>query len=407
MARLKKNENDLFRAWYKGKQFYGKTEAEAKAKRDEYKYECEHGIEQIIPKTVYEFSSDWLPVAKASVKKNTYNQYASIIDILNSVVGDKLVSAVTPMDIKTVWKQYVGKSQSYIDKARFLYGSFFRAAKENGYTRTNPMETDSAKPHHGSSGTHRALTAREISLIENFPHRCQAGAMFMLKAGLRRGELLALRKSAISDGRIHVTEAVSFDSNTPVTGKPKNDTSVRSVPLFDVLKPFYRDAVDYIFPSASGDVCSETAFRRAWESYLSDLSAHVNGCPKRWWHLTKEWKQSHPKEYQHYLNLKKRDPDRAEEFRLQGWEEISFRPHDLRHTFVSTCRDNAIDIHICMNWCGHASEKMILEIYDHVSEDREKKAIDILNSTERAPSVTITRKQRYKLRKKFVLKVAG
>ena len=45
MAKLKQRPDGYYCAWYHGKQFLGKTEAEAKEKRDNYKYELTHGIE--------------------------------------------------------------------------------------------------------------------------------------------------------------------------------------------------------------------------------------------------------------------------------------------------------------------------------------------------------------------------
>ena len=386
MAKNKQRTDGYFRYWYKGKQFLGKTDAEAKEKRDRYKYECEHGIEQQAPITVFNLVEKWLPVAKASVAKNTYNQYASIMEKMTENIGDKLVSAVTPGDIKLVWVSFVGSSQSAIDKAKFLYKAFFQYAVENGYCRNNPMLSDSAKPHTGTKGSHRALEQWEIDLIENTPHRCQRAAMFMLHGGFRRGEILSMTKDNIHEGRIIVTEAVKYINNRPVVGNPKNESSIRSVPLFDSLLPYYRALKDgeYILPDKNGDICSETAFKRAWESYMADLSAVHNGCNKRWWHLTADWKQNHPVEYKRYLAMKA-DPKRKEEaeaYRLRGWHDVDIRPHDLRHTFVSRdCRDKGIDIHICMKWCGHASEKMILEIYDHVSDEREQNAIEIMNNT--------------------------
>ena len=77
MAKNARLPNGLYRYWYKGKQFYGKTDAEARKKRDDYKYECEHGIEQQLPITVVDYVEQWLPVAKASVKKRTYNEYVT------------------------------------------------------------------------------------------------------------------------------------------------------------------------------------------------------------------------------------------------------------------------------------------------------------------------------------------
>ena len=336
MAKLKQRPDGYYCAWYNGKQFLGKSESEAKKKRDDYKYECEHGIEQVEPITVFDLCEKWLPVAKAGAANTTYNQYATIMEKLTAVIGDKLVSSVSPADIKKVWVSYVGKSQSYINKASFLYKSFFQHAMENGYCRFNPVLSESSRPHKGTKGTHRCLTENEITLIETVSHRVQPAAMFMMKAGLRRGEILALQRSDIHDDRIFITKAVRFANNRPVIGQTKNESSERTVPLFAPLKPFIGNIQNYVLPDADGEVCSETAFQRAWESYLHTLSVAA-GYP------------------------------------------VSFRPHDLRHTFVTKCRDKGIDIHICMEWCGHASERMILQIYDHTSEEREKSAIALMD----------------------------
>ena len=376
----KKRKDGYYCMWYKGKQFLGRTEAEATKKRDDYKYECEHGIESIMPISVFDLAEQWLPVAKAGVGKGTYNQYATIMEKLTDIIGNKIVSAVSPGDIKRVWVKFVGLSQSYIDKAKFLYRSFFQYAIDNHYCKTNPMSSDSAKPHKGTKGTHRCLTETEVNLIETVPHRCQAGVMFMLKAGLRRGEVLALQKKDIHDNRIYVLNAVSFVNNRPVIKSTKNEASERDIPLFASLKPFICDVAKYVFPDEHGKMCSETAFNRAWESYLAELSTVYNGCHKRWYHLTKGWKQNHKEEYARYLEWKKNDPEEAEEYRLEGWTDIKFHPHDLRHTFVTNCRDKGVDIKVCIGWCGHASEKMVLEIYDHPSANREQTAIALMDA---------------------------
>ena len=139
MAKLKQNSKGYYCAWYHGKQFYGKTEAEAIAKRDTYKYECEHGIEKAEPITVFDLSEQWLPVAKAGASKTTYNQYVTIMEKMTDIIGNKYVSSVRPADIKRVWASYVGLSQSYINKASFLYKAFFQHAIDNGYCNSNQV----------------------------------------------------------------------------------------------------------------------------------------------------------------------------------------------------------------------------------------------------------------------------
>lgn len=367
------------RFWYKGKQFYDVDPKVAKKKRDDYKYECEHGIEKPDPISVVDLAETWLS-AKAGIDKRTFNQYATVMEKLTDTIGDKYVSAVSPADIKRIWKLYDGLSQSYISKAKFLYKGFFQYAMDNKYCSSNPMLSESAKPHSGTKGSHRCLTKTEQHLVETVPHRVQNAAMIMMKAGLRRSEVLALRKKDIHDGRIYVNNAVKFINNRPVTGRTKNEPSVRSVPVFASILNVANSIQDYVLPDKNGAMCSETAFVRAWESYMTDLSTVYNGCHKRWYHLTKEWKESHPKEYTHYLELKLKNKEKAEAYRLTGWTDISFRPHDLRHTFVTACRDRGIDIRVCMDWCGHGSEKMILEIYDHPSEQRETSAITLMDA---------------------------
>ena len=381
MAKLKVQSDGRCRAYYTGKRFSGKTSEEARAKRDAYKYECEHGIDRPEMITVIDLVEQWMPLAHPSIDSRTYNQYTVTMEKMTDLIGNKLVAAVTPADIKRVWIQFNGKSQSYINKAKFLYKSFFRYAIDNGYCRTNPVMADSAKPHKGTKGTHRCLSSDEIQLIETVPHRCQTASMFMLKAGLRRGEVLALKKSDIYDDRIHVHSAVKFIDNRPVVGKTKNESSDRTVPLFAPLKPFYEQMEEYAMPDAKGNMCSETAFNRAWDAYLTDLSTYLNGEHKRWYHLTKEWKETHKKEYEEYLSLKNSGKEKeAEEYRLKGWVDVSFRPHDLRHTFITTARNKNVDIHTVMDWCGHSSERMILQIYDHTSEERERSAIALMDS---------------------------
>ena len=380
MGSVIQREDKLYRKWYKGVQFYGKTEKEAEQKRNEYKYEVEHGIERPKPIKVVDLVEKWLPVSKAGVARRTYNQYVGLFETMTGEIGNKLVSSVTPADIKVIWSKFTGMSDSQIKKAKSLYTSFFTYAMENKHCLRNPMKAESAKPFRGTKGSHRALEDWEVKLINEVPHRCRAAAMFMLYAGLRRGEILALTAADIRNEQIYVTKAVSYESNAPIEKDPKNESSIRKVPLFDVLKPVVDDIDYYVLPDENGSQCSETAFTRAWQSYLTTLETHVNGCHKRWWHRTSEWIKAHPIEYARYEKmLKMGKTAEAESYRLNGWIPVNIRPHDLRHTFVTFCRDKGVDIHVCILWCGHASEKMILEIYDHVSEQRYKDALSMMN----------------------------
>ena len=215
-----------------------------------------------------------------------------------------------------------------------LYIALFDTAIENELCHKNPFKSKFTQPPRGTSGSHRALSESEIDLILSTPHRFQLAVLVMLYAGLRRGEVLALSSDDIdlSAGLIHVNKAVRYDSNQPILSDPKSEAGFRSVPVLSTLRPFLEHHTGLIAPSASGTIMSEVAFRRAWQSYITALSAAAG----------------HP---------------------------VTIRPHDLRHTYCTMLRDAGVDMKQAMIWLGHADEKMILRVYDHVRESRTRASI--------------------------------
>ena len=59
---------------------------------------------------------------------------------------------------------------------------------------------------------------------------------------------------------------------------------------------------------------------------------------------------------------------------LPPWKTFDIRPHDLRHSYCTMLRDAGVDMKQAMEWMGHADEKMILRIYDHLSPGRAQKS---------------------------------
>lgn len=308
-----------------GKTIIDKSKARAIEKADEYDAQLKLDlVERLQPKTVRQYSAEWLDTHKAHVGAKCYNDYAKQLDALNDICGDKLLSEVTPDDAARVWKHYEGMSASTIRRAAQLFRAMFASAVENDHCRKNPFTSKSAQPPKGESGTHRALTKDEIRLIRTTPHRFQAAAMVMLFAGLRRGEVLALTADDVDlkAGVIRVTKAVRFESNQPILDTPKTAAGIREVPILSDLRPFLKNLKGPIAPAASGKLMSDTAFGRAWDSYLLALSAAAG----------------HP---------------------------VQIRCHDLRHTYCTILCDAGVPIRQAMAWLGHADEKMILKIYDH------------------------------------------
>lgn len=50
--------------------------------------------------------------------------------------------------------------------------------------------------------------------------------------------------------------------------------------------------------------------------------------------------------------------------------------HSLRHTFATRCLENGVDMYVVSKWLGHASIKLTMDTYAHVSEDLKRSKVD-------------------------------
>lgn len=339
MPRQKKQQlaprkDGRYKCTYHGIQFYGADPDEALKKREDYILQEAAGeYRRKNSQTVGEYAAYWLPIHKGSVKQNTYKAYESLLSHVLAPISDIYLKEVTSDDIAEMYAAINKKSASYIHKAKILVSAIFDSALDARYILRNPCRASSVKPPKGTKGTHRPITEEERSLILSVTHRMQLAALVMLYCGLRRGEVIALKSSDIQDGFVTVSRSVYYVSNQPLLSTPKTEAGSRTVPVPSVLSPFFCDLKGFIYPGNNNAPATLQSFQRGWESYLKALSEAAG----------------HP---------------------------VTFRPHDLRHSYCTMLRDAGIDMHQAMLWLGHADEKMILRIYDHVTDSRTAQSIN-------------------------------
>lgn len=362
-----------------GKYFYGKTEKEAIQKYEQWKKDRDAGLlaeGQGI--TIRTYAAKWLPLHKSGVIDKTYNDYANQINALIEAIGDIPLRSVTVDDAKSVYtSHYSGYSQSTIKRARMLFIDMFDTAIENGLCLKNPFKSKKAQPDRGEDGTHRAITDEERELILETNHPFRKAVMVMLYAGLRRGEALAIdldRDVDLKESSLTVNYAVRYDSNQPILSDPKTEAGKRTIVLFSILQKELKGCHGLLAPSAAGKLMSESAFESAWNSFINTIECRINGVKqKRWYGHTRE----HKKRIAEAASLRKQGKEKeAAEIDLPPWKTFDIRPHDLRHTYCTMLRDAGVDMKQAMVWMGHADEKMILKIYDHISPERTKKSAD-------------------------------
>lgn len=359
----KRRADGRYRIIYKGQPFYSSVNgpySEAEEKVEAYKKAIALGLkEEKLGVTFAEYAAEWVPTYKTRCSKRTYNACAALVNNAIDQIGDLRMREITKTDIQKLFNRLNGMSASHIKKYCGTINSIFETAVQDGVILRNPcFATERPK---GAEGTHRAITDEERQLIHDSigGHDMAIGAMVMLYAGLRRGEVLALRSSDIDleSRRINVSEAVSFESNQPIVGDPKTKSGVRSIPVFSPLDPVLKDASGYILQRQTGELMSLSAFDKKWSSYKTFMETKINRCHKRWYGQTKAHKKI-----------------LAEGGKLPPWREFTVRPHDLRHSFATMLYDAGVDLKTAIRWMGHKDEKMIMKIYAHLTAEREKRS---------------------------------
>ena len=357
--RLKRRKDGRYCCVYHGVQFMGNTDEEALAKREEYKRQEQ--LDELIREnpTVGQFAERWLKNRSAGIRMATHNAMVTHLKKLCDEIGDLYVREVKPSDIKKVYTtRYTDFSENYIQHAKSLFAALFTSAVDDGIIAVNPALAGGAAPHKGVRGSHRAITAEERNLIETVAvgHRMHAAAIIMLYAGLRPQEVKALRVEDVDfeKGVIHVRSFIHIKSATKysVDSIGKTGKAIRDVPLFAPVRAALQGKSGFLLADKNGEVATRCAWAKAWRSYKNEIESHINGVSARWYGQSKAQKA-----------LK-------ESGQLPPWKSFTVVPYDLRHSFATWCRDNGVELHTCVEWMGHTDAKMILKIYDEVSDTR-------------------------------------
>lgn len=357
--RLKIRKDGRYKCKYHGIQFYGETPEAAFAARDEYIRDQEKGFRR---QTVTEYALPWLRRSFPEVADSTYTGLAIHLQHLIDEIGDKQIDSVVPSDIKQVYSvQYKGRSNSYLKAAKQLFSSLFDSAVADGLCRSNPARDKTAKPQKGNKPKERKLTKQQREWIETLctDHRAWPAVMTMLYAGVRPQEMKAIdidRDVDFTNDFITVRETAHISPENgqkyAYNGDGKTEWSNRRIPLLPPLKQALNGKHGYLITSAHGERVTIQTWKTAWSSYLFCMETAINGIQKRWYGRTKEQRA------------------KKEAGTLPAWIDFDIVPYTLRHAFCQMCRDSGVELNTCRRWMGHADAKMILKVYDSVSEDR-------------------------------------
>lgn len=344
---------------YIRKAVYGRTIDEIDEKIRQVKNEHEKGVDVMGDKpTVKEWADKWLELYKPSIKRSQRAVYEAVINKWLEPIHSTKIDKVKPSELQGILLNASNElAQSTVDKIYNCIRGIFLTARKNGYTAYDLSEP-LTKPTGGKKTKREALTEKEKEILIKACKKEPLGAlpMIMMFGGLRIGEALALTWGDIGT-HIDVNKTLTYEVNSnkaEIKHSPKSDAGFRKVPIVKPLKPFLdklnSDGI-YLFTN-KGKLYSKTVQRSRWNKLMDAFKA--------------EWYEAH-----------KRDSGELTEVIP---EPRKITAHMLRHTYITMLYDAGVDVKTAQRWAGHATVSVLMDIYTHLSETKEKEAIDKLQA---------------------------
>jgi integrase len=345
-----------FEAWVylprEGKKFYRSfnRESEAKAWRNEAQAEARRGkLRSPTKLTVEQAAWVWLERATAgavrnragrSYKPSTLRGYRRTLRLqILPELGAHQLSELRRSDVQAFVDRLLGEGHApgTIRNAVNPLQALYRHAMRRELVAVNPtreLELPSAR-----NRPKRIASALEAAaLLAALPASERALWATAFYAGLRRGELRALRWSDVDLGRSEIRVERSWDQYEGALD-PKSDTSIRTVPILAVL----RDNLDARKLATERDGSDLVFGRTRSEAFVPSTS---DNRAKRAWKAAK-------------------------------LQRITL--HECRHTFASLLIDAGVNAKALQTFMGHSTIQMTFDLYGHLMPGSREQARELVD----------------------------
>lgn len=269
--------------------------------------------------TYKQWYQEYLRLYKRKLAEKTQESYTRLNALISPIIGTKELEAITPDDIQTAIisaEETAGCRQAQL--VYTLLHAAFRRAVRSGHIRQSPVEAVDKPDHEGKQG--RAIEGADWQLLAPIIHESVAFSLACF-AGLRRGEVLGLRRGDIDleAGLIRIERQRVRVGGQLVTAPPKSSAGVRIVPISPELAPILTKAMRYLLPAA----------------YLVPISPETLG---RRWNTAQK---------------------------AAGIKAL-YRFHDLRHTYATRLVLEGINLRVLQYVIGHADYQLTVSTYTHI-----------------------------------------
>lgn len=347
--------------WFAGKRKYRSVTAhtipDVLTRKAELEQEMAHGIVTAKRGSLNEFFDSWLAHMRSRVRASTLAIYTRCLTRLRPYIGSLEIRKLNAQDVAAalagLGAERVNKRPRY--KAETIKRTLevlrnalkvavkWKLARENVALDVEPPMTEEFEAY--------ALSEIEIRRLLNATagHRLHALYQLALRLGMRESELLGLHWSEVDleRGRVKISRALEVATLDLV--EPKSKAGKRTVPLSPALITILRH-------HRTRQLHEQAAFRR-WSDHGLVFCTRV-GTPMRAANLIRTFKEQ------------------LRAARLPS----HIRIHDLRHTCITHMLEKGVPPHVVSAWVGHASTKVTMDVYAHVTERGLLDAAEIMDA---------------------------
>ena len=335
-----------------------KSSADLEKKVNAFKQQIlQNGASSSCPYTFGEYAELWLNTSKSTKEQNTRRMYETIIGSCFNSINHIPLTQINHSHFQMCINEKSDHPRT-CQQLSLTFKQIIKYAVRSHYLPRSAIEdilADISLPKY-QKPLKRPLTSleKEAILKADLPPQKRAFISILYYCGLRKGEALALTPSDFNwnDKTLSISKAwITYKNQPSIKPYPKSDNGVRTVPIPDVaipyIKPYVESSTSYIFHGINAELMTADAYKRMWESMITQLNIAIG------------------------YNPHKRGSVR---------QITSLTAHVLRHNYCTELcyQIPTISTKKIAMLLGD-SEKMVLEVYSHILEEKEDVSLAINN----------------------------
>ena len=316
----------------------GRTKKELEAAKEAVKQEYITGRSTPENAVFGAYAVQWYEIyKKPNIGASAQSSYKTALNLhILPVLGNKRLTAISTMDLQELINSKADTCATIIENVFHILESVFKQAYSEGIIQRD-ITVGLIKPSKEKS-SRRALTEAEEEAAKKLMQEENGLLVALLYyTGMRLGEALGLQWECIDFKKkvIHVRQQVNLRKGT--IAPPKTKESIRDIPLPDELaEMLVRGSPQaFVFPAPDGTYYRNSSSNRLWRSLMGRMA--------------------------------ELEPDI--ETREDGSSILT--PHYFRHNYASILYNAGVDVFSAQKFLGHANVKVTLEIYSHLSKEKE------------------------------------